>query len=172
MRKLGWGVTIAAIAMTLAGAATAQTFPADMPKHFTPADQNFDYVRRVVEIPMRDGVKLHTVIIMKKGTTDAPILLERTPYDAEGSVKDGVPYADMAVRGSDAMFLDHGYIRVYQDVRGKYGSGGEYVNERPLRGPDNPTKVDHSTDAWDTIDWLVKNVKQSNGRIGMIGTSY
>ena len=172
MRFVTWGIAAVALGASLSGPAIAQSFPADMPKHFTPADQSFDYIRRVVDIPMRDGVKLHTIIIMKKGTSAAPILLERTPYDAEGSVKGDVPQADMAVRPSDAMFLDHGYIRVYQDVRGKYGSGGEYVNERPLRGPDNPTKVDHSTDAYDTIDWLVKHVPESNGRVGMIGTSY
>ena len=59
-----------------------------------------------------------------------------------------------------------------QDVRGKYGSEGDYVMTLPLRGPLNPTTDDHSTDAWDTIDWLVKNVPESNGRVGMIGSSY
>ena len=65
-----------------------------------------------------------------------------------------------------------GYIVAVQDVRGKYRSEGDYVMNRPLRGPLNPTAVDHSTDAWDTIDWLVKNVPESNGRVGTIGTSY
>ena len=70
------------------------------------------------------------------------------------------------------MFVADGYIRVFQDVRGKYGSEGDYVMTRPLRGPLNPTEADHSTDAYDTIDWLVKNVPESNGRVGMIGSSY
>ncbi|MFX9180958.1 CocE/NonD family hydrolase, partial [Acinetobacter baumannii] len=68
--------------------------------------------------------------------------------------------------------VEGGYIFVAQDVRGKHNSEGEYINERPLRGPLNTTKTDHATDAWDTIDWLVKNVPESNGRVGMIGVSY
>jgi putative CocE/NonD family hydrolase len=72
----------------------------------------------------------------------------------------------------DELFAADGYIRVYQDVRGKYGSEGEYVMTRPLRGPLNNSSVDHSTDAYDTIDWLVKNVPESNGRVGMVGSSY
>jgi len=75
---------------------------------------------------------------------------------------------------ADEMFVKAGYIRVYQDVRGKYGSEGEYVVTRPVIGPLNPTKVDHVTDAYDTIDWLVNkaNLPESNGRVGMIGSSY
>ena len=65
-----------------------------------------------------------------------------------------------------------GYIRVFQDVRGKYGSEGDYMMTRPLRGPLNSTATDESTDAYDTIDWLVKNIPESNGRVGMIGSSY
>ncbi|MFH7495388.1 CocE/NonD family hydrolase, partial [Pseudomonas syringae pv. tagetis] len=65
-----------------------------------------------------------------------------------------------------------GYIRVFQDIRGKYGSEGDYVMTRPLRGPLNNTKVAHSTAAWHTIDWLVKNVPESNGKVGMLGSSY
>jgi putative CocE/NonD family hydrolase len=72
----------------------------------------------------------------------------------------------------DEVFVAAGYIRVFQDVRGKYGSEGDYVMTRPLRGPLNPTAVDHSTDAYDTIDWLVKHVPESNGRVGMLGSSY
>ena len=72
----------------------------------------------------------------------------------------------------DEVFVADGYIRVFQDVRGKYGSEGDYVMTRPLRGPLNPTHDDHSTDAYDTIDWLVKNVPESNGRVGMLGSSY
>ncbi|NBW89681.1 MAG: CocE/NonD family hydrolase, partial [Gammaproteobacteria bacterium] len=69
-------------------------------------------------------------------------------------------------------FLEDGYIRAYQDVRGKHGSEGDYVLNRPLRGPLNPTGVDHATDAYDTIDWLVKNIAETNGRVGIIGSSY
>ena len=70
------------------------------------------------------------------------------------------------------MIVEGGYIRVVQDVRGKYGSEGDYVMNRPLRGPQNPTPVDHATDTWDTIDWLVKNVPESNGKVGILGISY
>ena len=72
----------------------------------------------------------------------------------------------------DEVFVADGYIRVFQDVRGKYGSEGDYVMTRPLRGPLNSSTVDHSTDAYDTIDWLVKNVPESNGKVGMLGSSY
>ena len=72
----------------------------------------------------------------------------------------------------DEVFAPAGYIRVFQDVRGKYDSEGDYVMTRPPRGPLNDTPVDHSTDAYDTIDWLVKNVPESNGSVGMIGSSY
>ena len=72
----------------------------------------------------------------------------------------------------DEVFVADGYIRVFQDVRGKYGSEGDYVMTRPLRGPLNSSEVDHSTDAYDTIDWLVKNVPESNGKVGMLGSSY
>jgi hypothetical protein len=70
------------------------------------------------------------------------------------------------------VIVDGGYIRVVQDVRGKYGSEGDYVMNRPLRGPLNPTAVDHATDTYDTIDWLVKNVPETNGKVGILGISY
>ena len=70
------------------------------------------------------------------------------------------------------MIVEGGYIRVVQDVRGKHGSEGDYVVNRPLRGPLNPTPVDHATDTYDTIDWLVKNVPESNGKVGILGISY
>ncbi|MEJ2408660.1 MAG: CocE/NonD family hydrolase [Novosphingobium sp.] len=132
-----------------------------------------NFVRRVVDIPMRDGVKLHTVIIFRKGTKDAPMLLTRTPYDAEAATsRNRSQNIDEVVRYSDQIFVDNGYIRVFQDIRGQHGSEGEYVMNRPLRGPLNHTKVDHATDTYDTIDWLVKHVPESNGNVGMIGSSY
>jgi putative CocE/NonD family hydrolase len=127
-------------------------------------------------IPMRDGVKLHTVILIPQGAKNAPILLTRTPYDADvltghaqsahlGSILSGYDNATEVI-------VEGGYIRVVQDVRGKHGSEGDYVMNRPLRGRLNPTIVDHSTDTFDTIDWLVKNLPQSNGRVGILGISY
>jgi hypothetical protein len=124
-------------------------------------------------IPMRDGVKLYTVIVVPKGARNAPILLTRTPCNAAARAqRNRSPYMVAALPLFDELFAADGYIRVYQDVRGKYGSEGEYVMTRPVRGPLNNSSVDHSTDAYDTIDWLVKNVPESNGRVGMVGSSY
>jgi len=134
----------------------------------------FDYVKREVMIPMRDGVKLHTVIVVPKGASRLPILLTRTPYNAsKRAERSSSPSLVAAMPQGDEPFMEgHDYIRVFQDVRGKYGSEGDYVMTRPLIGPLNATKVDHSTDAYDTIDWLVKNVPETNGKVGMIGSSY
>jgi putative CocE/NonD family hydrolase len=145
----------------------------DIAGKFTPPTEGYDYVKREVMIPMRDGVKLHTVIVVPKGAKDAPILLTRTPYNASGRAARS-PSGRMlgTLPQGDEVFVEGGYIRVFQDVRGKYGSEGDYVVTRPVRGPLNPTQVDHVTDAWDTIDWLVKNTPESNGRVGMMGSSY
>ena len=125
----------------------------------------FDYVRRDVMIPMRDGVKLHTVILVPKGAKGAPILLTRTPYDATALTSHAQSaHLGPILSGYDNatdVIVEGGYIRVVQDVRGKYGSEGDYVMNRPLRGPQNPTPVDHATDTYDTIDWLVKNVPET-----------
>lgn len=146
---------------------------ADIPQSFTAPTTDFDYVQREEMIPMRDGVKLHTIIIVPKGAKDAPILLSRTPYNALRSTsRNDSPHMLSKLPEGDEVFVKAGYIRVVQDVRGKYGSEGEYWMTRPLRGPLNHTAVDNSTDTWDTIDWLVKNVPESNGRVGMIGCSY
>ena len=132
-----------------------------------------DYVKQVVMIPMRDGVKLYTVIVIPNGAARAPMILTRTPYNAAKRAARNVSprMASMLPEGDDNIVAS-GYIRVFQDVRGKHGSEGDYVMTRPLRGPLNATSVDHATDAWDTIDWLVNNVKQSNGKVGMLGSSY
>ena len=147
--------------------------PSDIPDHFTrPADQN-DYIRREVMVPMRDGVKLYTVIVVPKGAHNSPIVLTRTPYDAHKAAADSdSPIMAQVLRPGDREMAAAGFIRVYQDVRGKYKSDGVYEMTRPPRGPLNTTETDDTTDAWDTIDWLVKNVHESNGRVGMIGSSY
>jgi putative CocE/NonD family hydrolase len=126
-----------------------------------------------VMIPMRDGTKLYTVIVMMKGAHDAPILMTRTPYNAKKRAERfASPHITAELAQLDEPFVTDGYIRVYQDIRGKHGSEGDYVVTRPLAGPLNDTKIDHTTDTWDTIDWLVKNVPETNGRVGMIGSSY
>jgi hypothetical protein len=165
-----------AAAQTPSPAATPAALQSETPAKFEPTNDGFDHVRRVVMIPMRDGVKLHTVILTPKGAKDAPILLTRTPYDADALTSHAQSsHLGPILTGYDNatdVIVEGGYIRVVQDVRGKYGSEGDYVMNRPLRGPQNPTAVDHATDTYDTIDWLVKNVPESNGRVGIIGISY
>jgi putative CocE/NonD family hydrolase len=152
------------------------TLPSETPAKFTPATDSFDYIRRDVMIPMRDGVKLHTVILLPKGASAAPILLTRTPYNATELTSHAQSgHLGPILNGYDnatEVIVEGGYIRVVQDVRGKHGSEGDYVMNRPLHGPQNPTPVDHATDTYDTIDWLVKNVPESNGRVGILGISY
>jgi uncharacterized protein len=177
---------VAAAVLGLVAPAAAQTvsppkakypaLPSETPATLVPATDGFDYERRIVMIPMRDGVKLNTVILVPRGAKGAPILLTRTPYDAKsmtahhqsghfGPSLEGYDHAyDVIVEGA--------YIRVVQDVRGKHGSEGDYVMNRPIHGPQNPTPVDHATDTYDTIDWLVKNVPESNGKVGILGISY
>ena len=166
-----------AVLVSSAGVAQQAATPAwapDIPAKFTvPSNPNYEV--REVMIPMRDGVKLYTVIVSPKGVTNAPIVLTRTPYNASGRAKRSD--SDQLINRlpeADELFVREGYIRVYQDIRGKYKSEGEYVVTRPPIGPLNPTKVDHTTDAYDTIAWLVdrNNLPQSNGRVGMVGSSY
>jgi putative CocE/NonD family hydrolase len=156
--------------------ATAQTVSTagnDIPKVFTAPADGQDFIRREVMIPMRDGVKLFTVIVVPKGARNAPILLTRTPYNAaKRTLRNDSTHMLAILPQGDDVFVAAGYIRVFQDVRGKYKSEGEYVMTRPVIGPLNPTSTDHVTDAYDTIDWLVKNTPESNGRVGMIGSSY
>jgi uncharacterized protein len=152
------------------------SLPSETPANFEPKTDSFDYVKRDVMIPMRDGVKLHAVIVMAKGAKSAPILLTRTPYGASALLNHAASsHLGPILWGYDnatEVIVEGGYIRVIEDVRGKYGSEGDYVMNRPLRGPLNPTDVDHATDTYDTIDWLVKNVPESNGKVGIIGISY
>jgi putative CocE/NonD family hydrolase len=146
---------------------------ADIPKSFTTPTAGYDYVQREVMIPMRDGVKLHTVITIPRGAKDAPIILGRTPYNAsKRSSRNDSPHMLSKLGQGDDVWVAGGYIKVMQDIRGKYGSEGDYWMTRPVRGPLNSTNVDHVTDTYDTIDWLVKNLPESNGRVGMIGCSY
>jgi putative CocE/NonD family hydrolase len=169
-----------ALSLVQPSAAQAPTdypdFPSETPANFQPVTDSFEYIKRDLMIPMRDGVKLHTVIIVPKGAKSAPILLTRTPYNATALTSHAEsPHLGPMLNGYDnatEVIVDGGYIRVVQDVRGKYGSEGDYVMTRPLHGPLNPTPVDHATDTYDTIDWLVNNVPESNGKVGILGISY
>ena len=163
----------------LTAAASAQTsshvtpMTPDVVDKYEQSLPSADFVLREAMVPMRDGIKLYTVVVMKKGTTNAPILLSRTPYDAHKSTHRVASQrvVDM-LEVMDADFVEDGYIRVYQDIRGLHRSEGAWVLNRPLTGPLNDTGIDESTDAYDTIEWLVKNTPESNGRVGVIGSSY
>jgi putative CocE/NonD family hydrolase len=144
--------------------ATYPTLPSETPSRFEPQTGSFDYDRRDV------------MILVPKGARRAPILLTRTPYDATALTSHASSaHLGPILNGYDNatdVIVEGGYVRVVQDVRGKYGSEGDYVMNRPLHGPQNPTPVDHATDTYDTIDWLVKNVPETNGRVGILGISY
>ena len=145
----------------------------DTPANFKPRTESFDYIKREEMIPMHDGVKLKTFILIPKGASHAPILMTRTPYNAsERVLRLNSSHLASVVQEMDDTAVAAGYIIVYQDIRGKYGSQGDYVMTRPLKGPLNTTDSDHATDTYDTIDWLVKNVPESNGRVATIGGSY
>jgi len=167
--------SLAFTAVLAASPAVGQTQPMtpDIPPKFEPPRTNYDYVKRVEMVPMRDGVRLYTVIVIPKGAHNAPIFLTRTPYNAakRAQRKESPHMLDELPEG-DEVFVRAGYIRVFQDVRGKYGSEGEYVMTPPPTGPLNPSGPNDTKDAYDTIDWLVKNVPESNGRVGMLGSSY
>jgi len=164
------------VAQTTAAPSKYPDFPSETPATLVPVTSSFDYEKREVMIAMRDGVKLHTVIVLPKGAKNAPILLTRTPYNASAMVSHAASsHLGPILEGYDNatdVIVEDGYIRVTQDVRGKYGSEGDYVMTRPLHGPLNPTAVDHSTDTYDTIEWLVKNIPESNGKVGILGISY
>ena len=128
-----------------------------------------NYLKTEASIAMRDGKKLYTVIFAPKDVSKTyPILMERTPYS--------VPYGPDNFPGSlgpSNHFAESGYIVVYQDVRGRYMSEGDYVNMRPQLGSKHgKTDIDESTDTYDTIDWLIHHVSHNNGRVGMWGISY
>ncbi len=160
--------------LALLGGAQQKPYTNDMVSDFKAPAVASDYERRVVMVPMRDGVKLYTVICVPKGAKGAPMVLTRTPYDAATRASRSKSARMIeALPLSDEAFVEAGYIRIYQDVRGKYGSEGAYLMTPPPLGSGyNNTGADDTTDAYDTIDWLVKNVPESNGRVGMIGSSY
>jgi uncharacterized protein len=151
-------------------------YPSETPATFKEPTFGMDFDRREAMISMRDGVRLHTVILVPHGAKRAGILLTRTPYNAD-ALTTNTPSVHLATSlwgydNATETTIEGGYIRVIQDIRGKYGSEGDYVMNRPIHGPLNPTPVDESTDTYDTIDWLVKNVPESNGKVGVLGISY
>ncbi len=138
----------------------AQTTPAPTP---APA-QNFDKTDKM--IVMRDGARLYTeIFVPKNATTPLPIIFLRTPYGITG-------WGERTINGSLIKLAEEGYIFAFQDIRGRFKSEGQFVMDRPPRSSSDPKAIDEGTDAYDTIDWMVKNVPRNNGRVGMTGGSY
>jgi putative CocE/NonD family hydrolase len=170
------GLSLSSLAQNEQAKPAYPDFPSETPAKFESASATFDYTRREEMIPMRDGVRLHTVILVPKGAQRAPILLTRTPYSADQLTSHAASaHLGPILNGYDNatdVIVEGGYIRVLQDIRGKYGSEGDFVMNRPIHGPQNPTPVDEATDTYDSIDWLVKNIPETNGKVGILGISY
>jgi putative CocE/NonD family hydrolase len=125
-----------------------------------------EYVKSEAMIPMRDGVKLHAVILRPKDEKAAlPFLMERTPYGVDGYTTEGLNRTKPELAAS-------GYIWVFEDIRGRYGSGGQFVMNRPIVSHATPTDVDETTDTRDSIDWLLQHVEGNSGEVGVFGVSY
>jgi putative CocE/NonD family hydrolase len=148
--------------------AIESTSPDEVLHRIGPAVQHVfhDYQRFDFMIPARDGVKLHAVIL-KPGDIAAPLpfLIQRTPYGCDGATRE-------SFFGGRPELAREGYIYVCADIRGRYKSEGKFIMSRPLADHHDPKAVDESTDTWDTVDWLLKNVSGNNGRAGFVGTSY
>src|SRR3954451_6285145 len=175
MNRAALRLTASLLSLLATGAAPPPVTPMtpDVVAKYDPVLPEADYIKRVVMVPMRDGVKLYTVIVMKKGTRGGPILLSRTPYDAKGSADRTASQSVVDIMPAMYKeFVEDGYIIVHQDIRGLHNSEGQFVMNRPIVGPLNNTGIDESTDASDAIDWLVKNVPETNGKVGTIGSSY
>src|ERR1700744_168845 len=127
------------------------------------------YVRSEVMIPVRDGVELHTVLLRPEGSDKSgpplPFLMTRTPYGVNGASPESAEAGKPELATS-------GYIFVYQDIRGRYGSGGQFVMNHPVVAHNSKTDVEETTDPLDTIDWLLKNVPNNSGKVGVLGVSY
>jgi hypothetical protein len=147
------GAFLAAAFQTVA----AQVTPA------APRDSFRQYDKTEVMIPMRDDVKLHTMILVPKVMTEnLPIVMLRTPYGIQGG--------ERSLRGN--VLAEEGYIFAFQDIRGRFASEGQFEMLRPMRDKRDPKAIDESTDAYDTIEWLLENVPRNNGKVGMKGVSY
>jgi len=136
-------------------------------------DANIKYRKTSVMIPMRDGVKLYTVILTPVDIKEElPILIQRTPYGANsGLPEDNNTFSPTSGFAYYNMSQD-GYIFVFQDIRGKYKSEGHMQIHQPLIHLKQKGAIDESTDTWDTIDWLIKNIPNNNGKAGIVGISY
>jgi putative CocE/NonD family hydrolase len=137
------------------------------PGRAQPAASLDRFTKTEAMIPMRDGVKLHTTVFAPKKAyeADLPMVLMRTPYGI-----DTLPARSFS--GLLQPMVEEGYIFVFQDIRGRYKSEGQFVMLRMPRDKKDPRAIDESSDTYDTIDWLTKNVKEHNGNVGLLGISY
>jgi uncharacterized protein len=159
MRKLLCVVLILPLLAVAIGAQTDKNARPDLPKLFE---------KKTAMIPMRDGVKLYTEIYTPRDVKGPfPMLMQRTPYGISAG-----PQAYSRLLYGDRDLFPDAYIFVFQDIRGRYGSGGNFEMNRPVHDPSDPNGVDENTDTNDTINWLLKNVDDNNGRVGIHGISY
>ena len=136
-------------------------------------DNITSYKKTSVMIPMRDGVKLYTVIISPvKTNKPVPFLITRTPYGASFPIPDDTVVTINEKNFNNYLLAYGAYIFIYQDIRGKYKSQGKMEIHQPLIHQAQKGAVDESTDTYDTVDWLIKNVSDNNGRAGILGISY
>jgi putative CocE/NonD family hydrolase len=162
MKRIRTAIWLTAAVLALALTASTQDEASNKP------DPVKLFEKKTALIPMRDGVKLYTEIYTPRAAQQPlPILMNRTPY----GVSAGPNSYSNRLYGATDLYAD-GYILVYQDIRGRYGSGGNFDMNRPLHDPSDPKGVDESTDTYDTIEWLVKNVPKNNGGVGIYGVSY
>lgn len=191
LRSVFWSLSVATAACGMstprvsAAPAAAPAAPSDAPLFAGELKDPADVPRAIQEhytkyeyrIPMRDGARLFTsVYVPKDRTRTYPIMLERTPYSVVPYGVDNYP-GDKNPRAAakfapSPLFIRSGYIFVHQDVRGRMMSEGTFVDIRPHRSGQSKSDIDESTDAWDTIDWLVKNVPANSGKVGVWGISY
>ncbi len=159
-----------AFLLTVIALLVVSVAPASLQPAQNPADR---FEVSDVMVPMRDGKRLNTKIFTPRGQTGPlPIIFKRTPYGIQGAANNFNAYYKA--------LAEDGYIFVHQDIRGKFGSEGDFVMQRPVRlrqgsggtSPLDPNSIDEGTDTYDTIDWLIKNVRNNNGRVGMLGVSY
>lgn len=163
MRTRSFLISLFAFLLTTSAIAQQITVQTDLGEYI-----KANYTKREVMVPVRDGVKLFTSIYEPKDKSKTyPILLNRTPYTV-------APYGEQMKTslGPDALFAREGYIFVYQDVRGRWMSEGKFEDVRPDIENRTPQQIDESTDTYDTIEWLIKNVENNNGKVGTYGISY
>ena len=153
--------------------AAAGTAPGRTALAAAPTDTAVSLTKKTYMIPMRDGVRLFTVVLTPDHIDrPMPILMERTPYGADTRLKEDSSISVNRLPAYYRSMAKEGYILVFQDIRGKFKSEGSFEMNRPLYHLLDKTKTDESTDAYDAVDWMVKHLKNNNGKVGIFGISY